>query len=186
MSRRAAFLDRDGVLTREKGYVTSPGQVELLPGAAEGLAALRRAGWVTVVITNQSALGRGLFDEAVLAEIHATLAGKLASADPDARWDALKYCPHHPTEALPPYRLACACRKPKPGMILEAARELDLDLASSWMVGDAERDLLAGKAAGCRTAALPFPGGPGGPHPRGADLEAVDLRTFALTVLRER
>ncbi len=183
MPRRAVFLDRDGVLTRERGFVTHPDQVELLPGAAEGLAALRKTGWVTVVITNQSGMGRGLFSEAVLAEIHATLARLLAAAHPQARWDALKYCPHHPTEALPPYRMVCNCRKPKPGMLLEAARELDLDLAASWMVGDAERDLLAGKAAGCRTAAVPWAGGP---HPLGADLEVPDLRTFALTPLSER
>ena len=174
--RRAAFLDRDGVLTRERGFVTAPSQVELLPGAAEGLAALRRAGWVTVIVTNQSGLGRGLFSETALGEIHATLAALLAAADPQARWDALKYCPHHPTEALPPYRLACACRKPKPGMLLEAARELGIDLAASWMVGDAPRDLLAGKAAGCLTAAVPWAGGA---PPEGADLEVPNLRTFA-------
>ena len=173
--RRAVFLDRDGVLTRERSYVKSPAEVELLPGTAEGLAALRRAGWVTVVVTNQSGVGRGLFSEAMLGEIHAALARKLAAEDPDARWDALKYCPHHPTEALPPYRMDCACRKPKPGMLLEAARELGIDLASSWMVGDAERDVLAGKAAGCRTAALPWEGGA---PPAGADLEARDLRTL--------
>ena len=183
MPRRAVFLDRDGVLTREKGYVTSPGQVELLPGAAEGLATLKRAGWTAVVITNQSGVGRGLFSEDLLREIHAELARKLAAEDPDARWDGLKYCPHHPTEALPPYRLDCSCRKPKPGMLVSAAEGMGIDLASSWMVGDAERDLLAGRAAGCRTAALPWAGGP---HPKGADLEAADLRTFALTLLRGR
>lgn len=186
MAARAVFLDRDGVLTRERGFVTAPDQVELLSGAAEGLACLRKAGWVTVVITNQSGLGRGLFSEAVLVEIHATLARLLAAVDPDARWDSLKYCPHHPTEALPPYREICACRKPKPGMLLEAARELGINLASSWMVGDAQRDLLAGKAAGCRTAALPSPLGLGGAPPPGADLEVRNLRTFALTLLSGR
>jgi D-glycero-D-manno-heptose 1,7-bisphosphate phosphatase len=155
----AIFLDRDGVLIREQGYVTEPAQIEVLPGVPEALVLLRRRGFRLVVVTNQSAIARGLLTEGNLARIHADLLSRLRAAHPEAFWDALYFCPHHPQEGRPFYRTDCDCRKPKPGMLLRAAAEHGLDLARSWMVGDAPRDLEAGRAAGCRTAALPGPDG---------------------------
>lgn len=150
MSVAAIFLDRDGVLTREDEWVLSPAQVELLPGAAEGVRALNDAGVPAIVVTNQSALARGWIDDAGLAAIHARMSALLAAAG--ARVDAVYHCPHHPTEGVGDLRRACDCRKPEPGMLLRAARERAIDLASSWMVGDAARDVEAARAAGVRTA----------------------------------
>jgi D-glycero-D-manno-heptose 1,7-bisphosphate phosphatase len=143
---RAVFLDRDGTLLDELGYLRRPEDVRLLPGAAEGVRLINRAGWLAVVVTNQSGLARGLFDERELRAVHARLAAELVRAD--ARLDAILYCPHHPEEGEPPLRSACDCRKPAPGLLLEAARRLGLDLAASWIVGDSLHDLEAGRRAG--------------------------------------
>ena len=148
MSRPAVFLDRDGTLTHEADWVTSKERLDLVPSAAEAVAALSRAGFAVVLATNQSAVARGLITEAGLAEIHAHLAAELARGG--ARLDGVYWCPHHPTEGTPPYRRECECRKPRPGMLLAAARDLDLDLARSFVVGDAERDLAAGAAVGAQ------------------------------------
>jgi len=144
--RPAVFLDRDGTLTAEGEWVTKSAELELLPFAAEAIAKLSRAGFAVVLATNQSAVARGLIREEELAEIHAHLERELARGG--ARLDGVYSCPHHPTEGSAPYRRDCECRKPKPGMLLAAARDLGLDLARSWVVGDAERDLAAGAAVG--------------------------------------
>jgi len=146
--RPAVFLDRDGTLTVEGEWITRREALVLVPGAADALCTLARAGFALVLVTNQSAVARGLIDEEELAHIHAHLADLLAAGG--ARLDALYHCPHHPTEGLGVWRRECDCRKPKPGLVLRAARELDLDLSRSWMIGDAERDLQAGWAAGVR------------------------------------
>jgi len=141
LPRPAVFLDRDGTLNREVDYLSSPDQVELLEGAAAGLRALAQAGFALVVVTNQSGVARGYFDEATLARIHERLIELLAAED--VRLDGLEWCPHHPDHGGP-----CACRKPAPGMLERAAAALDLDLTASWIVGDAARDLDAGEAVG--------------------------------------
>jgi D-glycero-D-manno-heptose 1,7-bisphosphate phosphatase len=146
--RPAVFLDRDGTLTVEAEWVTKREELRLLPGACDAVALLSRAGFAVVLATNQSAVARGLVTESQLAEIHAHLADALARGG--ARLDAVYACPHHPSEGVPPFRRECECRKPKPGMLLAAARDLDLDLARSHVVGDAERDLAAGAAVGAR------------------------------------
>lgn len=146
--RPAVFLDRDGTLTSEGEWVTESAELELLPFAAEAIAKLSRAGFAVVLATNQSAVARGLIREEELAEIHAHLERELARGG--ARLDGVYSCPHHPTEGSAPYRRDCECRKPKPGMLLAAARDLGLDLARSWVVGDAERDLAAGAAVGAK------------------------------------
>jgi D-glycero-D-manno-heptose 1,7-bisphosphate phosphatase len=145
--RKAAFLDRDGTIVADVGYARTPDQLTLLPGAREALARLRREGFVLVVVTNQSGIGRGYLTEADYALQVARLDSLLG---PDAAPDAHYYCPHHPTEAAPPYRIDCECRKPKPGLYLRAARELDLDLAQSLGIGDSARDAEASSAAGVK------------------------------------
>ena len=145
-ARPAVFLDRDGTLTAEADWVTTKADLALLPSAPAAVALLSRAGFAVVVATNQSAVARGLVTEAKLAEIHEHMVHELARQG--GRIDGVYYCPHHPTEGAAPYRRECECRKPKPGMIVAAARDLGLDLARSWVVGDAGRDLLAGAAVG--------------------------------------
>lgn len=144
--RPAVFLDRDGTLIDELGYLDDPDGVRLYPGAAEAVARLNEAGFATVLLTNQSGVARGLFDETRLGEIHARLESLLARAG--ARLDLILYCPHHPGVGAPPYRRDCECRKPKPGLFLEARRRLGLDMAASWAIGDARRDLSAARRAG--------------------------------------
>lgn len=146
--RPAVFLDRDGTINEELDYLADPDRLALYPGAAEAIAALNAAGLPVVVITNQSGVARGRLDEETLARIHAALRERLAAAG--ARVDLILYCPHHPELGGERYRRDCACRKPRPGMLEEAARRLDLDLARSWVVGDSARDLEAGAAVGAR------------------------------------
>jgi D-glycero-D-manno-heptose 1,7-bisphosphate phosphatase len=145
--RPAAFLDRDGTIVEDVGYARAPEQLTLLPGAREALARLRREGFVLVVVTNQSGIGRGYLTEADFAKQVERL-GRLLG--PEAAPDAHYHCPHHPTEAHGAYRVECDCRKPKPGLYIRAARELGLDPAASLSIGDAERDARAAAAAGVK------------------------------------
>jgi D-glycero-D-manno-heptose 1,7-bisphosphate phosphatase len=145
---RAVFLDRDGVINQEAPdgqYVTRWEDFHLLPGVIEGIAQLNRAGLRAIVVTNQRCVAKGLLTEAELEKLHRQMCEHLARAG--AKIDAIYYCPHE----LEP---ACDCRKPAPGMLLEAARSHGLDLAASWMIGDSDSDIQAGKNAGCRTARL--------------------------------
>ncbi len=145
--RPAVFLDRDGPLNRElERAPTRPGELELLAGALAGVARLAQAGFALVVLTNQSAIARGALEFEQLAAVHAELARLLAEAG--AALAGIYVCPHHPEQGQAPYRRACSCRKPASGLLERAAFELDLDLAHSWVVGDAERDLAAGECLG--------------------------------------
>lgn len=148
-ARPAVFLDRDGTLDTELEFLVDPAEVRLYPGAARAVRAFNERGIPVVVVTNQSAIARGLLDEAGLARVHARLAERLA--EEGAHVDLVLACPHHPTEGVPPWRRVCGCRKPAPGLLVEAARRLGLDLSASWMVGDAARDLEAGRRAGARS-----------------------------------
>jgi len=147
--RPAVFLDRDGTINEEVDFVRTPDQLVLIPGAGRAIRLLNRAGLVTCVISNQSGVGRGLYTEHDLGLIHARLAEDLKKEE--AVLDRIYYCPHHPTEGIPPYNIACACRKPSPGMLRAAERELHLDLQRSTVVGDRSVDVLAGRAVGART-----------------------------------
>ncbi|MDB5313708.1 MAG: gmhB 3 [Gemmataceae bacterium] len=147
--RPAIFLDRDGVVVEDTHYLGSPEQVQLVPGSADAIASLNQAGWPVVVVTNQSGVARGLFTAGAVDAVHAHLSELLAGYG--ARIEAFYFCPHYPTADVEAYRSDCACRKPKPGMLLRAAADLGLDLGRSWMVGDRASDLEAGAAAGTRT-----------------------------------
>jgi D-glycero-D-manno-heptose 1,7-bisphosphate phosphatase len=189
--RRAVFLDRDGVLIRDVDHLTAASQMEILPGVPEALRRLRAAGWTVVVATNQSVVARGLVTEDGLRQIHRVLEQQLAARG--AALDAIYYCPHHPQGAVERYRLACDCRKPEPGLLLRAAKDLGIDLAASAMVGDTASDVEAGRRAGCRTVLI-SPAGPRGPKEgggtadgaRGAapDYLAANLQEAAQWVMR--
>ncbi|GFO54682.1 D,D-heptose 1,7-bisphosphate phosphatase [Geomonas sp. Red276] len=145
--RKAVFLDRDGTINVDVDYLSRVEQFEFIPGAPQALKSLQDAGFMLVVVTNQSGIGRGLYDEAALEAVHAHMHAELARFGVTV--DACYFCPHHPQHGIGDYRLECACRKPLPGMLQQAAGELGIDLASSFMVGDKVGDVQAGIAAGC-------------------------------------
>lgn len=144
--RPAAFLDRDGVINVERDYVWRIEDFELLPGVIEALKRLRAAGYALVVVTNQGGIGLGMYTEADLHRLHAHLQARLAEGG--IRLDGIYHCPHHPRSPKPEMRGPCECRKPAPGMIRQAARELHLDLPRSFLAGDKAGDVAAGRAAG--------------------------------------
>jgi D-glycero-D-manno-heptose 1,7-bisphosphate phosphatase len=147
--RKAVFLDRDGVINRkaptEDEYITRWDEMEILPGVGQAIGWLNCLGFKVIVVTNQRGVAKGLITVAQLAAIHEQMRQHLAREG--ARIHGVYYCPH---ELAPP----CTCRKPEPGMLLEAARAHDIDLAVSWMIGDSDKDIEAGKRAGCRTARI--------------------------------
>ena len=138
---RAVFVDRDGTINRDVPYCSRPEDFELLPGAAEAIRLLNEHSFKVVVITNQSGIARGYFTEEMLAKIHDKMRSELAKHG--AHVDAIYYCPHHPDDN-------CECRKPKPKMVLQAARDLQIDLSQSYVVGDAEMDVELARRAGCK------------------------------------
>jgi D-glycero-D-manno-heptose 1,7-bisphosphate phosphatase len=144
--RPAVFIDRDGTLTEEVGYVNHPARLRLLPRSAAAVRRLNEAGVAAVVATNQAGVARGYFTADVMTAVHERLVDELKRAG--AHLDGLYVCAHHPTEGAPPFRAECECRKPRPGLLLRAARELDLDLAASAVVGDKPSDLEVAQRAG--------------------------------------
>jgi len=146
-TKQAVFLDRDGTINVEKDYLYRPEEFEFIPGAAEAIRRLNRAGFLVVVVTNQSGVARGYYTEHEVLQLHRHIEQLLFRAD--ARIDAWYYCPHYPS-GQHPYNLDCDCRKPRTGMLEQAARDLGIDLSRSWMVGDKQVDVEAGVAAGCR------------------------------------
>jgi D-glycero-D-manno-heptose 1,7-bisphosphate phosphatase len=147
---RAVFIDRDGTISEEVGYVNHVSRYRVFPFAAAAVRALNEAGWLAVLVTNQAGVARGYFEEKLIGEVHGVLAAELAKGG--ARLDAVYYCPHHPSVGEPPYRLDCDCRKPRPGLIRRAAEELGLDLRRCWMVGDRHSDTVLARNAGVRSA----------------------------------
>ena len=146
-TKRAIFLDRDGTLIREVAYLSRLEEVKILEQAASAVSRINRAGILAVVITNQSGVARGLLSEERLREINRSIARSFARRG--ACLDAFYYCPHHPGAGLVAYRQSCRCRKPQPGLLLEAAQELGIDLRRSCMVGDRLVDVQAGRSVGC-------------------------------------
>jgi len=145
--QRAVFLDRDGTINVEKDYLYRADEFEFIAGAEEAIRLLNAAGYLVVVVSNQSGVARGYYTEEDVETLHRHADSLLAAAG--ARVDAWLYCPHHPN-GRGSYALSCRCRKPLPGMLLEAARRYAIDLQASVMIGDKMVDVQAGKAAGCR------------------------------------
>lgn len=141
--RRALFLDRDGVIIKRRpDYVKHVGEMEILPGVGKTIAALGDSGLQIIVVTNQSAINRHLMTSDDLQQIHAAMIGRLE--EEGCSVSAIYYCPHRPDEG-------CDCRKPRPGLILHAVRDLSIDLSRSWLIGDDGTDIEAAEAAGCRS-----------------------------------
>jgi D-glycero-D-manno-heptose 1,7-bisphosphate phosphatase len=150
MKRPAVFIDRDGTISEEVGYVNHPSRFRVFPYSSEAIKILNDAGWLAIVITNQAGVARGYFSEDVIHKIHDQLTRDLQTES--AKLDAIYYCAHHPSLGEPPYRLDCDCRKPKPGLIQQAAKDFDIDLAASWMAGDRYSDVELARNAGLRSA----------------------------------
>ena len=147
--RPAIFLDKDGTLIPDIPYNIDPERITLKAGVTQALALLARLGSPLVVVSNQSGVARGLFSEAALQGVQLRLAELFASCG--ATLAGFYWCPHHPEGVLPSHAIHCACRKPAPGLLLQAAQELGLSLEHSWMVGDTLADVTAGLRAGCRS-----------------------------------
>jgi D-glycero-D-manno-heptose 1,7-bisphosphate phosphatase len=151
MSRPAVFFDRDNTLIANSDYLGDPEGVVLIAGAADAVARVRRLGFVTVVVSNQSGVGRGMFTEDDVHAVNDRMNAALLELDADAIIDHHEFCAHHPKATIEQYKGDHRRRKPQPGMLLDAAESLDLDLGQSWLIGDAPRDVEAGHRAGCRT-----------------------------------
>src|SRR5215472_14337326 len=136
---RAVFIDRDGTISEEVGYINHPSRFRVFAYAPEAIKLLHQNQWLAILITNQAGVARGYFSEEMVETVHGDLVRALA--EDDAALDAIYYCPHHPSVGEPPYRLDCDCRKPKPGLLKRAAAEHDINLADSWMVGDRYSDV---------------------------------------------
>lgn len=147
--RKAVFLDKDGTLIENVPYNVDPERITLLPGTIEGLQLMHAAGYDLVVITNQSGVARGYFTEEQLEAVETHLRETFARHDLPLQ--GFYYCPHHPDGVVPQYAVTCDCRKPAPGMLLQAARELAIDPSRSWYIGDILNDVEAGRRAGIRT-----------------------------------
>jgi D-glycero-D-manno-heptose 1,7-bisphosphate phosphatase len=180
MSRAAAFLDRDGVINVDHGYTSRRDQFEWVPGVLLASRRLHEAGYALVVVTNQSGIGRGFYAESDFEILSNWMRAEFAAAG--APLAGVYHCPHHPIDALGPYRTACDCRKPAPGMLLRAARELDLDLASSLMFGDRESDLQAAHAAGVPHRYLLATDGKGAPPASEPGLASASYRSLDAAV----
>jgi D-glycero-D-manno-heptose 1,7-bisphosphate phosphatase len=147
---RAVFIDRDGTISEEVGYINHLSRFRLFPYSAAALKQLHENGYLAIVITNQAGVARGYFSEEMVQAIHKQMTQDLETSG--ARLDAIYYCAHHPSVGGPPYQLDCDCRKPKPGLLLRAARDYDIDLANSWMVGDRYSDIELAANAGVKSA----------------------------------
>jgi D-glycero-D-manno-heptose 1,7-bisphosphate phosphatase len=168
MRRPAVFFDRDNTLIVNDGYLGDPTKVLLIDGAAEAIARARRLGYAIVVFSNQSGVAHGMFTEESVHSVNNRLDELLAESNPHAIIDRHEFCPFHPDGVVEQYRKDSPLRKPAPGMILQATEKLALDLSRSWVIGDAPRDIEAGKSAGCRTILFHHPALPPSPA-RAAD-----------------
>jgi D-glycero-D-manno-heptose 1,7-bisphosphate phosphatase len=150
MKKPAVFIDRDGTISEEVGYVNHPTRFRLYPYSGDAIKKLNDNNWLAIVVTNQAGVARGYFSEDVILSVHDQLKRQLATQN--ARLDAIYYCAHHPTVGEPPYRVDCDCRKPKAGLINRATTDFEVDLSKSWMVGDRYSDVELAHNAGLRSA----------------------------------
>ena len=176
--QRAIFLDRDGTINRYVGFLRNIDEFELLPGVAESIKLINQSGYLVIVITNQPVIARGEVTIPELELIHQKMETLLGIEG--AYVDGLYYCPHHPDSGfvgeIPSLKIDCNCRKPKPGMLITASKAFNIDLENSWMIGDGENDVKAGKAAGCRTALI-------GCVDYGQDITVTDLEAAVKRIL---
>ncbi len=177
--RPAIFLDRDNTLVYDPGYLSDPAQVRLLPRVGAGLQQLASAGWRFVLVTNQAGIARGKFTEDDMHAVNQEMQRQLAAFD--VALAAIYFCPYHPDGVVPHLARDHDERKPNPGMLLRAARELAIDLPRSWMIGDTQRDVEAGRRAGCRTVHV-LSGEQTTPAPE-ADACAADFAAAAAAVI---
>lgn len=177
-ANRAIFLDRDATIIEDKEYSVDASKLTALPGALEGLKKLQNADYLLFIVTNQSGVARGFFDEAALWLYNSLFEIWLKKQGISIA--GTYYCPHYPEGIVPGYTRVCPCRKPEPGLVLRAAKEHDVDLRSSWMIGDRAADIGAGRAAGCRSIRI---GQTGESDPK-ADFDAPDLSKAADIILK--
>jgi len=144
--KKAVFLDRDGTINFNRGYISDPTLLEIRPGVGRGIRLLNEHGFLTIVVTNQSGIARGLLSPKMLQRIHVSMANELRRES--ARIDAIYYCPHHPEDG-------CRCRKPQPGLLEKAVIDYNIDASRSFMIGDRMLDVLAGHSIGCKTILVP-------------------------------
>ena len=144
----AVFLDRDGTINEEVGYLDSLDKLKIIPAAYEAIRLINLSGMKAIVVTNQSGVARGIFNEELVRQTHESIQAVLLQKK--ASIDKFYYCPHHPTEGTGIYLQNCNCRKPLPGMLLQAAHDLDIELGSSYMIGDTDRDMEAAKKIGVK------------------------------------
>jgi D-glycero-D-manno-heptose 1,7-bisphosphate phosphatase len=147
--KRAVFIDRDGTISEEVGYINHASRFRLFPYSAPAIKHLNENGWLAIVITNQAGVARGYFSEDMIHTVHERMTKELESNG--AKLDAIYYCSHHPSVGEPPYRFDCDCRKPKPGLISHAAKDFAIDLSESWMVGDRHSDVELARNAGVKS-----------------------------------
>lgn len=178
--QKAVFLDRDGTINKYVGFLRKIEDFELLPDVAEAIRLINSSGYLAIVITNQPVIARGEVTTSELQLIHNKMETLLGAEG--AYIDGLYYCPHHPDRGFPgevaELKIDCECRKPKPGLLLRAAKDFNIDLSASWMIGDGKNDVGAGKAAGCKTVVIGTED-----ESYGADITAPDLLTAVDTIL---
>ena len=176
--QKAIFLDRDGTINKYVGYLRTPEQFELLDGVGEAIRKINLSGYLAIVVTNQPVIARGEVTVDGLQEIHNKMETMLGKEG--AYLDGVYYCPHHPDKGfageVEELKIVCECRKPKAGLLLQAAKDFNIDLSQSWMIGDSENDVLAGKNAGCKTALI-------GETDYGQNLQATSLLDFVKEIL---
>jgi histidinol-phosphate phosphatase family protein len=188
LPQRAVFLDRDGVINEDVGFLSRVEDMRLLPGAAAAIRRLNRAAFLAVVVTNQAVVARGECDEAGLRRIHNRMETLLG--EEGAHVDRLYYCPHHPDGGFPGERKElkgpCACRKPATGMLEAARRDMNIAFAQSWFVGDRETDVLCARNAGVRSILVEADAGrEGGPCLAHPDVRAKDLEAAVAHILSQ-
>lgn len=179
--QRAVFLDRDGTINKYVGFLRRADEFELIEGAADAIKEINASGYLAIVVTNQPVIARGEVSFEELEVIHNKMETLLGQEG--AYLDAIYFCPHHPDKGYegerPEFKIECQCRKPKPGMLLKAAEDFNIDLSESWMIGDSENDIMAGKNAGCRTALI-------GQKEFGQDISVESLKEFVQQYLCEK